>query len=217
MNDVVAELKPPAPRAASMDVRRAGLVRNTWEHNIAQNVDWRAALDREYWGAVAEKFRPGDEVSIHSWDHRIQYKMLILDVNTMADPVYLNIVFLPVYPPDWRLPELPAQKLPRYSVRQADGGGLWNVVDLTTGRPVHDNPKDRSSALEMAGQLERGLAAAEASMRRDESDETAIAIALRQAVPRRPKPSRPRGRPRKSASSPTPAADTPPLAASAEG
>src|SRR5437763_1417193 len=82
-------------------------VRNVWGHDIADGLDWTAALSREYWASVIEKFRPGDHVDIHSFDHRIQFTMLVFDTNTSTDPIYFDIAFLPVYPADFRLPVLP--------------------------------------------------------------------------------------------------------------
>ena len=120
-------------------------VRNVWGHDIADGLDWTAALSREYWASVIEKFRPGDHVDIHSFDHRIQFTMLVLDTNTSTDPIYFDIAFLPVYPADLRLPVLPPQREPRYQVRQAPGmGASFNVIDTSTGRPAHENPKYRA-------------------------------------------------------------------------
>ena len=121
---------------------------------------------------VVDRFRPGDIVSIHSFDHRVQYNMHILDVNTSADPIYLDAVFLPVYPVDLELPAMLPQALPRYTVRQAPGSGLFCVIDSATGQAVHDNGKDRGSALEMAAQLERALAATGAQIAADASRRT---------------------------------------------
>ena len=139
-------------------VRRIEQVRNTWGHDISDGVDWTEALCREYWHSALEKFLPGDRVEIHSFDHRIQFTMLVLDVNAQSDPLYFDAAFLPVYPPDLRLPELPPQRVPRYQVRQAPGSSLFNVVDNSTGKPVHENPKTHHAANEMCSELERGLA-----------------------------------------------------------
>src|SRR3954447_14291504 len=99
------------PRATpkAQIVKRTELIRNTWAHDLPDGVDWTEALSRDYWGNVVDKFRAGDKVEIHSFDHNIQFLMLVLDVNTASDPVYFNIRFLPVYPPDLRLPDLPPQ------------------------------------------------------------------------------------------------------------
>ena len=139
-------------------VRRAEQIRNHWAHDIPDGVDWTEALTREYWGAVIERFRAGDRVEVHSFDHKIQFTMLILDVNTATNPMFLDAVFLPVYPPDLRLPALPPQFMPRYAVRQAPGSSLFNVVDLETGLSVVENPRDRNAAQELMATLERGIA-----------------------------------------------------------
>jgi hypothetical protein len=146
-----------APKRASI-VRRTEAIRNTWAHDIEENVDWTEALSREYWGGHIEKMRPGDRVEIHSFDHRIQFTMLVLDVNTHCDPVYLDIAFLPVWPADLRLPEVSPQRQPRYAVRQAAGSSTFNVIDTSTGMPVNANSISRHSAQEMAATLERGIA-----------------------------------------------------------
>src|ERR1700687_2993296 len=146
-----------APKRASI-VRRTEAIRNTWAHDIEENVDWTDALAREYWGSHIEKFRPGDRVEIHSFDHRIQFVMLVLDVNTASDPHYFDIAFLPVWPADLRLPEVSPQRAPRYAVRQAPGSSTFNVIDASTGMPVNANPISRHSAQEMAATLERGIA-----------------------------------------------------------
>jgi hypothetical protein len=150
-----------APKRASI-VRRIESIRNTWAHDIPEDTDWRDTLTREYWGSVVERFRSGDRVEVHSFDHKIQFTMLVLDVNTSASPLYLNIVFLPVYPPDLRLPEVPPQRIPRYQVRQAPGSSNFRVIDLSNGLPVHDNDKSYSAAQEMASSLERAIISAEA-------------------------------------------------------
>ena len=145
-------------------VRRIESVMNTWGHIVEEGTDWTEALNREYWSYVVDKFRPGDSVVIHSFDHRIQFTMLVLDCNTSSDPVYLDVAFLPVYPTDLELPQMPAQRQPRYQVRQAPGSSGFRVIDTSTGLPVHDNTKDRYAALEMASQLERGITSSAAQM-----------------------------------------------------
>ena len=155
------EYKAP-PQAAI--VRRIESVVNTWGHVIEEGVDWPLALYREYWGRVVQKFRPGDRVEIHSFDHRIQFTMLVLDVNTSANPIYLDIAFLPVWPVDIRLPIPAPQREPRYIVRQAPGSSGFRVIDTSSGEPVHPNSKDRFSALEMAAELNRGLESSAAQM-----------------------------------------------------
>lgn len=150
-----------APKRAKI-VRRIESIRNVWAHDISEDTDWRVTLTREYWGSVVERFRPGDRVEVHSFDHLIQYTLLILDVNTSASPLYLNIVFLPVYPPDLRLAEVPPQRIPRYQVRQAPGSSNFRVIDLSNGLPVHDNDKSYTQAQEMASSLERAIISAEA-------------------------------------------------------
>src|ERR1700730_12940343 len=147
-----------APKRASI-VRRTEAIRNTWAHDIEENVYVTDALAREYWGSDIEKFRPGDRVELHSFDPRIQFVMLVLDVNTHCDPLYLDIAFLPVWPDDLRLPEVVPQRVPRYAVRQAAGSSTFNVIDNSTGLPVNPNPISRDSAQEMAATLERGIAA----------------------------------------------------------
>jgi len=149
-----------SPKRAEV-VRRIEIIRNTWGHDIPEGVDWTAALDREYWMNVVEKFRPGDKVEIQSADHLIQFDMRIIAVNTVADPIYLQAVFLPVYPPDLPLPEMARQRPPRYTVRQAPGSSLWNVIDLESGQAVNDNPRDRSGVMELSATLERALLASD--------------------------------------------------------
>src|SRR6187551_523557 len=142
--------------AIAKALERAGFARNTWEHNIPDGVDYTEALTREYWGSVVEKFRAGDTVVIHSFDHRIQFTMLVLDVNTATDPVFLDAVFLPVYPPDLRLPALPPQRAARYVVRQAPGlGGSFHVVDTATGKLAREHAVYRAEAMALAADLER--------------------------------------------------------------
>src|SRR3954452_13225769 len=109
----VQVIERPAAAKAQV-VRRTETIRNTWAHDMLDGVDWTEALSRDYWGSVVEKFRPGDRIEIHSFDHRVQFTMLVLDVNTASDPVYLDAVFLPISPPDLRLPDLPPQVQPRY-------------------------------------------------------------------------------------------------------
>src|SRR5690349_20340723 len=115
-----------APRAQI--VRRAGQLFNTWEHIIPEGTDWPAALTREYWGGCVEKFRDGDEVHCHSFCHRIQFVMRILSVNTATDPIHLDVVFQPIHPAGLALPELPPQRQPRFTIRQAPGMSTFNVL-----------------------------------------------------------------------------------------
>src|SRR3954469_17398409 len=98
MSDTVLEAPRAPAMATSFSMRRIESIRNTFGHDMTEGVEWRAALDREYWMGVVDRFRPGDVVAIHSFDHRVQYNMHILDVNTSADPIYLDAAFLPVYP-----------------------------------------------------------------------------------------------------------------------
>jgi hypothetical protein len=133
-------------------------------HVMEPETDWTEALCRDYWHSVIDKFRPGDRVEVHSFDHRRQFVMLILDCNAQSDPLFLDAVFLPVYPPDLALPELEPQRVPRYVVRQAPGSSLFNVVDTATGLPTHPNAKYRHSADELASEMNRALDATTAQI-----------------------------------------------------
>ena len=145
-----------APFARGGTLARAETLFNAWAHIVGEDTDWRAALRREYWLHLVGRFRPGDRVEVHSWDHRFQFSMHIIDVNAAIDPYYLDVAFTPLCPADLQLPPMPRQRDPRYAVRQAPGGaGHFNVLDLSTGMPVHDNPKDRNAAVELAATLER--------------------------------------------------------------
>jgi hypothetical protein len=143
-------------------VHRIESLHNSWAHDIPEGIAWTEATSRDYWSAVVERFCDGDSIQVHSFDHRVQFTVLILGVSTAADPIYLHIAFLPIYPPDLQLPEAPPQVPPRYQVRQAPGLSTFNVVDVQTGRPVHETPKDRHAAMELASEMERALAATSA-------------------------------------------------------
>src|SRR4051812_4496712 len=101
--------------AKSATVRRAEHMTNQWLHIQEEGWDWRAALKRCYWQQAAEKFKPGDRVEIQSHDHFVVFEMRILDVNMASDPFYLRAVFLPIVPRDLELPEMAAQRPPRYA------------------------------------------------------------------------------------------------------
>src|SRR5436190_1421497 len=149
-----------APRARVGTLARAETLWNAWAHIVAEGADWRAALRREYWLHLVDRFRPGDRVEVHSFDHRFQFCMHIIDVNAAIDPYYLDVTFVALCPADLQLPQMPRQREPRYAVRQAPGGsGHFNVIDLSTGNSVHENPKDRNAAVELAATLERQLSA----------------------------------------------------------
>jgi hypothetical protein len=149
-----------APPRADI-VKRSEIIRSSWAHDLDQGLDWHVALEREYWSLHIEKFRPGDSVEIHSNDHQVQFRMLILDINPTVD--YLQAAFLPIYPPDLALPEtMPLQRPPRYAIRAS--AGLWNVHDLETGKIVHESPKDRSGALELCSEMNRALSHSEAAL-----------------------------------------------------
>src|SRR4051812_3712193 len=116
--------------AKSNTVRRIESVFSKWGHVIEEGVDWRAVLKREYWTGqqgAAEKFRPGDVVEIHSFDHFLVFEMRILDVNVSSDPIYLQAEFRPIVPADLDLPAMPRQREPRYIVRQAPGSSNFRV------------------------------------------------------------------------------------------
>ena len=154
--DGMTDIKPP-PRARV--VRRTEALMGSWMHIMDEDVYYEEAISRDYWAPQMEKFRPGDRVEVHSFDRRIVFFLQILEVNTATDPVYFEFAALPIYPPDLHLPEVAPQKLPRYAVRQAPGGGgVFNCIDLSTGGAVNANPFDRHRAMELASSLERGLA-----------------------------------------------------------
>src|ERR1051325_3519289 len=149
-------------RAAKGSVLRAPeALWNSWQHQIDPGVNWTEATRREYWANLVERFRSGDVVEIHSFDHRYRFNMLIHDVNTAADPVYFDISFQPIYPVDLRLPEAPAQRAPRYVTRQAPGAIGFNVVDLATGTSVRENPTHYNQAVDLAATLERAASEVE--------------------------------------------------------
>src|SRR2546429_1349489 len=148
------------PFARAGTLARAETLFNAWAHIAPENTDWRAALHRRYWLHLVGRFRPGDRVEVHSFDHRFQFTMHIVDVNAAIDPYYLDVAFTPLCPADLQLPPMPRQREPRYAVRQAPGSSAhFNVVDLSTGNSVHENPKGRNAAVELAATLERQLTA----------------------------------------------------------
>jgi hypothetical protein len=158
---------PAAPHAPRL--HRAGAEFSAWEHLIAPGVDWHAATTREYWSLNFERFRPGDTVVIHSFDHRIQYTMHILQINPAVDPVHFDAVFLPVYPPDLILPTLEPQRQPRYEVRQAAGTSTFDVIDRQSGERLNANSMHRAVALEQTASLERAALEVEAELARDQA------------------------------------------------
>src|SRR6478736_5550396 len=93
------KLKVMAPRLQRIDHEF-----NTWAHDVAADIDWRETLKRECWERNFEKLRAGDRIEVHSSDHRIQFSVLILAINAAVDPVYLDLAFLPIFPPDLSLP-----------------------------------------------------------------------------------------------------------------
>ena len=150
-----------APPRADI-VKRTEIIRNTWAHDLDQDTDWHVALDREYWAKHIEKFRPGDSVEIHSNDHQVQFRMLILGTS-IRPSITCRPRSCPIYPPDLALPEtMPLQRPPRYAIRAS--AGLWNVHDLETGKIVHESPKDRSGALELCSEMNRALSHSEAAL-----------------------------------------------------
>jgi hypothetical protein len=144
---------------------------NNWIHIMEENVYYEEAISREYWAPQMEKIRPGDRIEVHSYDRpgdrievhsydrRLIFFLQVLEVNTATEPVYFEFAALPIYPPDLRLPEVLPQRAPRYAVRMAPGGGgAFNCIDASSGKPVNSNPMDRQRAMELASSLERGLA-----------------------------------------------------------
>jgi len=144
------------PRAQVM--RRTELVFNTWSHHMDAEIDWRAALNKDYWFNVAAKLRPGDKIEVHSHNHAVAFWLYVIDINTASDPTFWDVAYLPIYPRDLDLPQPEAQVPPRYAVREAIGGGLYRVVDLETGMRVHDNDKTLHSAQELCSEMNKALA-----------------------------------------------------------
>jgi hypothetical protein len=160
--DGMTDITKPPPRAQV--VRRSEALMNSWVHIVDEDTDWTEALSRDYWGSVIEKFRAGDRVEIHSFDRRIIFEMRIFDVNTASNPHFFDIGFLPIWPAALQLPVPMPQRQPRYQVRMAPGGN-FRIIDTTTGLPTHENAKSHHAAMEMASELERGLASATEAMR----------------------------------------------------
>jgi hypothetical protein len=143
--------------ARANSVRRAETLLTEWAHVIDPDVDWRAALSHSYWAYAAPKLNAGDAVTVHSSDHLVQFRVLVLDSNPSSGQAYLHLAFLPIYPADLELPTLPLQIPPRFAVRQAPASSLFRVIDMETGQPVVDD-RDRRSAQEAAAELEKALA-----------------------------------------------------------
>src|ERR1041385_8100700 len=62
-------------RAAKGSVLRAPeALWNSWQHQIDPGVDWTEATRRDYWANLVERFRSGDVVEIHSFDHRYRFQ-----------------------------------------------------------------------------------------------------------------------------------------------
>ena len=155
MVETLADITNTAPKAQV--VRRAGVIFTQWEHVIDEGIDWHEALSRDYWARVVDRFRPGDMVIIHTNDHMVQFRMLVLDCNTAADPVYLHVAYQAIYPADLQLPQPQPQLPPRYVSRQAPGSSAFHVVDMETGKATHDHSVDRHRAQEMEAELNRAL------------------------------------------------------------
>src|SRR4051812_31690867 len=94
--------------ARANSVRRSETLLTEWAHIIDPDVDWRAALSH-YWAYAAPKLNAGDAVTVHSSDHLVQFRVLVLDSNTSSAPASLHLAFLPIYPADLELPVLPLQ------------------------------------------------------------------------------------------------------------
>jgi hypothetical protein len=203
----MSDIAPTPPSAAppvAPPLKRIEHVFSAYGHVVDEGVDWRAVCTQKYWGKNIERFRDGDTVEVHTHDHRIIFVMRILSVNPAAN--YLDCVFLPVFPPDLALPEMPRQRAPRFEARMAPGGAGYIVLDLRTGERCGQNPTARGVAVEQAAQLEAALNATEEAMRRGEAGDVGKFPTLadefervRSAKAAKPKASRGRGRPRKPA------------------
>jgi hypothetical protein len=150
-------ITPTTERASIM--RRVEMIFSTWAHQMAPEVDWRVALQKDYWSNVASKLQPGDKIECHSHDHSVAFIIYIVDINVSASPSWWDVAYLPLHPRDLDLPQPELAPPPRYVVRPSLGaGGSYRVLDQETGQAVHPNDKPLHAARELAAEMNAALA-----------------------------------------------------------
>jgi hypothetical protein len=109
------DITPTVERAQIM--RRTEMIFSTWAHQMAPEVDWRVALQKDYWSNVAAKLQPGDKIECHSHDHSVAFIIYVIDINVSASPSWWDVAFLPLHPVNLQLPRPEPAVPPRYVVR----------------------------------------------------------------------------------------------------
>jgi hypothetical protein len=107
----------------------ADFVRTIRGYILPEGQDWRAALNPEFWHNVVSRLQPGDRIEVHSFDHSVQFYVLIFGANDKGI-IRCDVGFLPIWPADLELPA-PSVREQRYRPRY--NGNLWQVLVIETG------------------------------------------------------------------------------------
>lgn len=79
-------------------------------HLLPEGRDWRDVLRPDYWFGVIKYLDAGHQILVHSSDHSIRLKVLVLSCNSVAQPPILDLGFSAVWPIDLQLPPRPAAR-----------------------------------------------------------------------------------------------------------
>jgi hypothetical protein len=134
----------------SGSLNRAEFVRNVYGHVLPVGADWRLSLRPDYWVPALGKLHAGDRIEVRSQDCRLQFEIILFDVNERVSPPLMDCAFRAIFPPDLDLPK-PVFRESRHLIVQRGAG--FDLLDIR-GKILGSYP-DRATAGDIMAVLER--------------------------------------------------------------
>jgi hypothetical protein len=144
-------------RGLPQNLEKPGSFRMEHGHILAEGRDWHDALLPEYWHGVAKYLEAGHRIEVHSADHSVQFTIVVIASNPIAQPPILDLGYAPIWPRDLQLPVASGARRCRPWFDQSHN---WWAVRDPQGEIVLTELIDRDAALKACATLDQAAAAA---------------------------------------------------------
>lgn len=139
-------------RGLPQHLEKPGAFRVEHGYKLAEGRDWHDALLPEFWHGCAKYLDAGHRIEVHSCDSQVQFNVIVLSCNSVAQPPILDLGFTPIFPPDLQLPVASGSRRHRAQFDQSHN--YWVVRD-PAGEIVARELSDRDAALKVCAQLDQ--------------------------------------------------------------
>jgi hypothetical protein len=164
-------------------LEKPGAFRVEHGHILAEGRDWHDALLPEYWSGCAKLLNAGDRIVVHSADHQVQFNIIALSSNPIAQLPVLDFGFAPIWPLDLKLPASSGSRRHRPWFDQARN---WRTVRDPRVEICLTELLDRDAALKACASLDQAAATAAPTVEAPSTDGAAARAAELAALGRAP-------------------------------